>query len=118
MKIAFTSTGENWDSMIDPRFGRTDYLLLFNEEENNLACIDNRSVMQVAHGAGPQTAQKIFDSAPDVLITGNGPGGNAGAILQQMSLKIFVGAGGMSVREAYNAYKKGQLKEGGNNAIS
>ena len=27
MKIAFTTKGTQWDSKIDPRFGRTDYLL-------------------------------------------------------------------------------------------
>ena len=33
MKIAFTSKGTNWDSMIDPRFGRTEFLLVYDEEK-------------------------------------------------------------------------------------
>ena len=76
-----------------------------------MTSVDNRSIESVAHGAGPQTAQKLFDLKPDILITGNGPGGNAGRVLAQANLKIFVGAGNMKVKEAYDAYKKGELKK-------
>ncbi|HNQ43549.1 MAG TPA: NifB/NifX family molybdenum-iron cluster-binding protein [Candidatus Cloacimonadota bacterium] len=106
MKIAFTTTGPTWESTIDPRFGRTDYLLLFDEEKNELTSFDNRAVNQVAHGAGPQTAQHIFDYAPDVLITGNGPGGNAAAVLERIKIRIITGAGGLTAKEAYNAFKQ------------
>ncbi|MDI3504665.1 MAG: hypothetical protein PWP64_1601 [Candidatus Cloacimonadota bacterium] len=112
MRIIFTSTGEGWDAKIDPRFGRTDFILLYDEEKDELTSIDNREIMQVAHGAGPKTAQKIFSLKPDILITGNGPGGNAAGILKQMQVKIFIKAGGMSIREAYEAYKNNQLQPG------
>ncbi len=113
MKIAFTTTGTGWDAMIDPRFGRTEYILFFNEEKEELTSYDNREIINVAHGAGPKTAQKIFEQAPQVLITGNGPGGNAAAVLDQMELKVYTGAGGMTVREAYDKYKNNQLPQGG-----
>ena len=111
MKIAFTCKGTDWDSMVDPRFGRTEYLSLYDEEKDEFTHLDNRSIEGVAHGAGPQTAQKLFDLNPDVLITGNGPGGNAAAALQQADLNIFTGAGQMTVKEAYEAYKKGNLSQ-------
>ncbi|HQL13896.1 MAG TPA: NifB/NifX family molybdenum-iron cluster-binding protein [Candidatus Cloacimonadota bacterium] len=116
MKIAFTTYGTDWDARIDPRFGRTDYLLFYDEESKTMSSVDNREIINVEHGAGPKTAQKIFDNGAQVLITGNGPGGNAARILDQMELKIYVGAGGMTVREAYNAYLNNQLKQGVNNA--
>jgi predicted Fe-Mo cluster-binding NifX family protein len=109
MKIAFTAKGTGWDAQIDPRFGRTDYIVVYDDASDSLSSVDNREVEGVAHGAGPQTAQKLFDLAPDVLITGNGPGGNAAAVLQKTSLKIFVGAGDMTIKAAYAAYKKGNL---------
>jgi predicted Fe-Mo cluster-binding NifX family protein len=112
MRIIFTANGEGWDAKIDPRFGRTDFILLYDEDKDELSSIDNRDVMQVAHGAGPRTAQKIHELKPDILITGNGPGGNAAAILKQMQVKILVKAGGMSIREAYTAYKNNQLEPG------
>jgi predicted Fe-Mo cluster-binding NifX family protein len=116
MKIAFTSKGEAWDSAIDPRFGRADYILIYDTDQDSLQAIDNRTVQSVAHGAGPQTAKIIFDHAPSVLITGNGPGGNAAAILEKISLTIFVGAGGMTIREAYEAYKDNKLQKGDSHA--
>ncbi len=112
MKIAFTTTGTTWDAKIDPRFGRTEYLVFYNEETEELSSIDNREIIKVEHGAGPKTAQKIFEAAPQVLITGNGPGGNAAGILKQMQLKIYIGAGGMTIKEAYAAYKEGKLNPG------
>ena len=77
MKIAFTSKGIEWESMMDPRFGRAEFLLLFDDENNEFLHYDNGEIAEVDHGAGPQTAQNLFDFHPDVLITGNGPGGNA-----------------------------------------
>ena len=112
MKIAFTSTGKDWDAKIDPRFGRADYILVYDEETKDLQCTDNTSIRQVGHGAGPKTAQLVFDLAADIVITGNGPGGNAASILNQTKVKIYVGAGEMTIREAYQAYQNKELKEG------
>ncbi|MCB5224905.1 MAG: NifB/NifX family molybdenum-iron cluster-binding protein [Candidatus Cloacimonadaceae bacterium] len=112
MIIVFTSKGTDWDAKMDPRFGRTDYLLFYNEETKELSHIDNREVANQAHGVGPKTAQILFERGAKVLITGNGPGGNAAQALKQMELKIFVGAGEMTVREAYEAYQRGQLAQG------
>jgi len=113
MRIIFTATGPDWDALIDPRFGRTDYILLYDEEKDELSSIDNREIMEVAHGAGPKTAQKIHELNPDVLITGNGPGGNAASILGQMKIKIYIKAGGKSIRDAYNSFKNNELILGG-----
>jgi predicted Fe-Mo cluster-binding NifX family protein len=112
MKIAFTSSGDTWESKIDPRFGRTDYILLYDEETETLTSTDNREIQAVAHGAGPKTAEKIFALKADVLITGNGPGGNAASILDKTNIKIYIKAGGMTIREAYEAYKNNKLEQG------
>lgn len=111
MKIAFTAKGKKWDSAIDPRFGRTEFFFIYDEEKDQISSIDNTSISEVAHGAGPQTAQKLFESKPDILITGNGPGGNAASILERANLTIYTGAGKMTIQEAYDAYKKGDLKK-------
>ncbi len=110
MKIAFTTKGTEWDSQMDARFGRAQFILVYDDSTDKFSSIDNSAVESVAHGAGPQTAQKVFDLKPDVLITGNGPGGNAATVLTKAGLKIFIGAGDMTVRQAYEAYKKDELK--------
>ncbi len=111
MKIVFTTQGADWDSPIDPRFGRTRYFFVFDEETEKVETFDNNAIDKEAHGAGPRTAQKLAEFGADVLITGNGPGGNAAAVLQTTGVEIYVGAGEMTVREANEAFKKGELKK-------
>ncbi|HZJ79139.1 MAG TPA: NifB/NifX family molybdenum-iron cluster-binding protein [Dysgonamonadaceae bacterium] len=111
MKIAFTAAGKDWFAMIDPRFGRTEYIVVFDEATDELSVIDNSAVKNEAHGAGTATSKKIFELKPDVLITGNGPGDNAAMALEKMDMKIFVGAQGLTLKQALEKYIKGELKE-------
>jgi len=111
MKILFTAKGVNWDSKIDPRFGRTEYFFIYDEENDKIETFDNKSIENDAHGAGPKTAQKMTEFGVNVLITGNGPGGNANTVIKQLGIKVYVGAGEKTIKEAYEAYKNNQLKE-------
>jgi len=110
MKILLTSKGTEWNSKIDPRFGRTEYFFIYDEESDEVEIYDNRAIAKEAHGAGPKTAQKMTEYDVNVLITGNGPGGNAASVITQTGIKVIAGAGEMTVKEAYDAYKKGELK--------
>ena len=111
MKIAFTTKGISWDSMMDPRFGRAEFLLVFDDQNEEFTHFDNRDIENEAHGAGPKTAQKLFELEAEILITGNGPGGNAAGVLENAGIRTFVGAGEMTVKEALLAYRKNELKE-------
>lgn len=111
MKIAFTAKGQNWDSQIDPRFGRTDFIVIYDQDNDELESHDNREIANVAHGAGPQTAQKFADIAPDVLITGNGPGGNAARALEKLNMEVYAGAHNMTLKEAYQAFQNDKLEK-------
>ena len=110
MKIAFTATGKDWDAMIDPRFGRTEYIVVYDDATDELLVMDNSAVKNEAHGAGTATSQKIFELNPDVLITGNGPGDNAATALGKMNMKIFVGAQDLTLKQALEQYRNGELK--------
>ncbi len=109
MKIAFTTKGKDWDAMIDQRFGRTEFFLVYDEDADKLEAYDNRAIANEMHGAGPRTAQKLFAFEPDILITGNGPGGNAALALKSGNIKVYTGAGDMTARMAYQAYKEDRL---------
>jgi len=111
MKIAFTTKGPKWNSKIDPRFGRTEYLLIYDADSEELISFDNRDIENEAHGAGPKTAKLIYDTGADVIITGNGPGENAALALEKAGVRIYTGAGNMTVKEAFEAYNNKQLKE-------
>ena len=111
MKIAFTTKGTDWESKMDPRFGRTEFILIYDDEKDELTSFDNRSIEGEAHGAGPKTAQILFELNPNILITGNGPGGNAATVLEKAGIEIFIGTGEMTVKKAFEAYKKNELKK-------
>ena len=110
MKIAFTSKGKDLDSIIDARFGRCEFILVLNDETNEIEIIENSDSSQEAHGAGPKTAQKLFNSNIDVLITGNGPGGNAAKVLERTKIEIFIGAGDLKISDALAKFKEGSLE--------
>ena len=111
MKIAFTTKGTEWSSKMDPRFGRTKYFLIYDEETNSISSISNDDVEIEAHGAGPKAAQKLAELGVNVLITGNGPGGNAATVLEKIGTECYIGAGDMTVKEAYQAFKLKKLNK-------
>jgi predicted Fe-Mo cluster-binding NifX family protein len=111
MKILFTSQGKEWNSNMDPRFGRAAWLLIYDEEKDYLEAIDNQEVQKEAHGAGTATAQKVFEHKPNVIITGNGPGGSAAKVLKMFNPKIFTIQEECSIAEAFEKYKNREMDE-------
>jgi len=109
MKIVFTAKGESWESLVDARFGRMELLVLYDEESNAFEAI-KIDTDQMEHGAGLQTAQKVLKLNPDVIITGNGAGNKALDILKRSKVKVYIGAGDMTLKDAYEAYKNDQLE--------
>jgi len=109
IKITIPSVGEDLDAQIDPRFGRCQYFLILDEKGKLLKSIANQGCAAM-RGAGTSAAQLIVDQRVDVLIVGNiGP--NAYGFLNASNVKIFTGAVGVTVKEAFNLYKEGKLKE-------
>ncbi len=111
MKIALTTKGTDWNDVMDPRFGRSRYLLIYDEEKDVFKFFDNGAIEQETHGAGPKTAQKLIELGARVLITGNGPGGNAAKVLEKGGIEIYVSAGDLNVKQAYSAYKSNSLEK-------
>lgn len=111
MRIIFTAKGSDMAAAMDSRFGRTEYFVIYDEDTKGVDSYDNRAIEGEAHGAGPKTAQKLAEYGAEVLITGNGPGGNAAAVLKTTGTEVYVGAGDMTVTEAYEAYKSCTLKK-------
>lgn len=71
MKIAIASQGSDLTSMIDPRFGRARYFIIYDTGDDTWKLIDNLENSQVPRGAGIQTAQRVIDSGADLIISGN-----------------------------------------------
>jgi predicted Fe-Mo cluster-binding NifX family protein len=107
MKVALSSTGNQLDSLIDPRFGRCGYFLIVETDDMSFEVFDNQSVA-LGGGAGIQSAQFIASKGVVAVITGNcGP--NAMRALSAARVKVVLGQTG-TVREAAERFKRGDLQ--------
>ena len=109
MKIVFTTKGNDLNSQIDDRFGRSEKFLMLDEESGDIKVIENNTE-SMEHGAGLQAVKKIIDLGVDVVITGNGAGQKVLDVLKMSDIKFYIGANGMTLKEAYEAYKNGKLE--------
>ena len=107
MKIAVSSSGNNLDSQIDPRFGRCAYFVVVDTENMAVQVFDNESIA-LGGGAGIQAAQFVASKGAKAILTGN-VGPNAVKTLAAAGVEVFVGQNG-TVGEAIARYKKGDLQ--------
>jgi len=108
VKICISSSGEDLNANVDPRFGRCDYFLIIDPKTMDFESIDNKSSKAMG-GAGIQAAEHIAKTGAKVVITGN-VGPNAFQTLNAAGIKVFTGVT-VSVKEAIEMYKNGELKE-------
>ena len=109
MKIAVTATAPDFDSPMDPRFGRAACFLVVDSENMSWSAVENTQQLNAAQGAGIQAGKTIVETGCTVLITGNcGP--KAFRVLTGAGVKIVTGAKG-SARQAIEQFKAGELQE-------
>ncbi len=107
MKIAISSQGETLDSMVDPRFGRAKGFLVYDLATETTEYASNDQNLNIAQGAGIQTAQNVAKTGAQAVITGNiGP--KAFSALNQGNIAMYLFTNG-TVADAIEAYKKGDL---------
>jgi predicted Fe-Mo cluster-binding NifX family protein len=110
MKICITATANGLDVQVDPRFGRSAYLLIVDVETMQYEAIPNMAAGATG-GAGIQAAQTIANKGAKVLVTGN-VGPNAFQALSAAGIEIVTGASG-TVRDTVEKFKKGELRKTG-----
>jgi predicted Fe-Mo cluster-binding NifX family protein len=69
MKIAITSTGNTLDSLIDSRFGRCSYFVIYDSETKSTEFIPNPNKESI-EGAGPASAQLIATKGVTKVVSG------------------------------------------------
>lgn len=108
MKICVSSTGSGEDSVVDFRFGRCPYFVIYETDTNNYQSLENQGVSS-PHGAGIAAAQQVVDAQADVVITGN-MGPNAMELIKAAGIKIYSMSGG-TVKGAVKLYLEEKLEE-------
>jgi predicted Fe-Mo cluster-binding NifX family protein len=108
MKICVTSSGKGLDDLMDPRFGRCQYLIIADADSAEFEAIQNPAI-NAGGGAGIQAAQLVANKGAEVVLTGN-VGPNAYNTLSAADIKIVVGLTGITVRQAIEDFKAGKQK--------
>ncbi|HOW25539.1 MAG TPA: NifB/NifX family molybdenum-iron cluster-binding protein [Bacteroidales bacterium] len=69
MKIAITSQGNSLESLIDQRFGRCAYFVVYDTESRAMEYIPNPN-REVEEGAGPASVQLVASRNISKIISG------------------------------------------------
>ena len=106
MKIAISSTGKTIDDVMDSRFGRCNYFIIYDLDNDEYKAVENKGITS-GHGAGIAAAQQILDENVDVVISGRlGP--NSYRIIEGEGIAMLQADQG-KIRDIINDYKENKL---------
>lgn len=108
-KIAICASGDSPSSLIDERFGRCTFFMIWDPVAKVYQAFDNQST-EGAHGAGTGATQILLNQNVGTVITQRiGP--KALAVLQQVGAKIYASESGDTVETTLQKHLKGELAE-------
>ena len=108
MKIAISSSGIEMISLLDTRFGRCNYFIIYDTDSKVTKYIENKGQIS-SGGAGIAAAQQVIDEQVDTVITGNlGP--NAFKLFNSSDIKVYK-CGEIKINDAIELLKEGKLEE-------
>ncbi|MEA3376112.1 MAG: NifB/NifX family molybdenum-iron cluster-binding protein [Chloroflexota bacterium] len=110
MRIAVTSNGADLDAPASPVFGRCPWYLFVEPDSMEVEAVENPA-MGAAGGAGIQAAQFVVEQEVEAVVTGN-MGPNAFEVFRSAGVPVYLLDEG-TVRDAVEAYRKGELSEVG-----
>jgi predicted Fe-Mo cluster-binding NifX family protein len=111
MKIILTATSPSIDSNLDARFGRGAYLIVVDPDTLEWQAHPNPGV-GAPGGAGTLAAQYVANQHASSIISGDfGP--NAYDALQAAGVAMYLFGASITVREAIESFKAGQLEHVG-----
>jgi predicted Fe-Mo cluster-binding NifX family protein len=109
MKIAITSVDGTMEGMIDERFGRARMFVLYDLDTGNSEAVGNGQQMNLAQGAGIQTAQNVVNLGAKTVISGH-VGPKAFGVLRTGGVEVFT-ASNMTAADALSRYREGSLSK-------
>jgi len=108
VKLALTTSGQDLDAPLDPRFGRASRFLVYDLETDTFAVIDNAQNLAAAQGAGVQAAETVARAGVGALVTGHcGP--KAFRVLQAARVAVY-NTDAPTVADAIARYRAGALQ--------
>ncbi|MBU1230581.1 MAG: dinitrogenase iron-molybdenum cofactor biosynthesis protein [Proteobacteria bacterium] len=106
--IAVTSEGPKMTDMVDPRFGRAAGFVVVDLATMAVSYVDNGGSQAMAQGAGIQAAENVARAGAGVVLSGF-VGPKAFQALQAGGIQVIQNVEGMTVGQAVDKYKRGEL---------
>jgi predicted DNA-binding protein (UPF0251 family)/predicted Fe-Mo cluster-binding NifX family protein len=111
-RIAISSAGPDLDGPVDPRFGRAAGFVIVDPDTMASEYVDNAASQGMAQGAGIQAAELMTRHGVGVVLTGY-VGPKAFQALSAVGIKIGQNLEDLSVRQAVEKYKTGEVSMAG-----
>jgi len=113
MKIAIPSKDGKIDGDMDERFGRGEYFIVFNCEDNKIISTDtiNNESKNESSGAGTKTVKDLYDLGVNSIIVKGEIGPKSWAVIKEFNLQVYNGKDYSSSKEAINAFLEGKLNK-------
>jgi len=110
MKIMISSQNATLESLVDSRFGRSQWLILVDTQSDEWEAFQNPGASQ-SGGAGVAAAQFVVDQDARVVISGDfGP--NAARAFQSANIEMgLFPKQTLTVKEAVELYKSDSLRK-------
>lgn len=106
--IAITSEGPALTDMVDPRFGRAAGFVVVDMATGQASYIDNGGSQAMAQGAGIQAAENVARAGAGTVLSGF-VGPKAFQALQAAGIAVVQDVEGITVGEAVERYRRGEL---------
>lgn len=107
-KIAVSSEGPTLEDAVDPRFGRAGGFVVVELPDMRISYIDNGASQTMSMGAGIETAERMARAGVEVVLSGY-VGPKAFEALTAAGIRVCQNVEGISVGEAVERYRKGEL---------
>jgi len=107
MKICFSASEQDKKSILDPRFGRCLYFLIFDDKSQKWTAVSNQAAAAF-RGAGVSAAQRVVSLGCKIIVTGN-MGPNAFNVTNASGIKVYLGDLEKSIADNLKIYKEGKL---------
>ncbi|HZJ74167.1 MAG TPA: NifB/NifX family molybdenum-iron cluster-binding protein [Perlabentimonas sp.] len=104
MKVAITSTGDSLDSMLDERFGRCSYFVIYDTESKSTEFIPNPN-KEAQNGAGPASVQLVAERSANKIVSGEF-GIKIKSLADSLKIQLIVVKEKKTVREIIEMFNK------------
>jgi len=106
-KIAICASGDSPSALVDGRFGRCAYFIIWNEEQGKFEVIRNNGP-ELNQGAGTGAVLELLRRGVGILIC-NRIGPKAFAIFNRAGGKIYGSAEDLEIKDVLKQYRAGEL---------